>query len=391
MIHGVNHISLSVPSLEKALEFYCGLLGFEKVTTASWDTDSKTSRMYAEISRIEGTAANAAHLRGPNLVLEIFQFKEGGAKPQDPDRPIIDHGIAHFCLAVTELDSEYRRLKAAGMHFLGEPTVVGPGVRSVYGRDPFGNAIELEEAKGRSLASMSALEVIKNRIVTLALAVVFAAVFLGFTLWQTPSLWNSPLSAEDIEHYTAELEQHTVLPPDEKAAFIARVREWAAADDGRPVLLVNMMRYRDTLGELPAGIEFEGTPEEANDYYEQLVTPLALKRGEYPLIGGDAQATSLTASDAENANQWERVVVMRAPSRRAFIEFMADPAYGPTIPYKMAAMDVVLIPVDSQIVVPDLRWLLGGFLLIAFLFICWRRSASALRRTHLPTQPGESL
>ena len=120
MIHGVNHISLSVPSLEKALEFYCGLLGFEKVTTASWDVGSKMSRMYAEISRIEGTAAKAAHLRGPNLVLEIFEFKEGGAKPQDPKRPIIDHGIAHFCLAVSDLDGEYQRLKAAGMQFIAE-------------------------------------------------------------------------------------------------------------------------------------------------------------------------------------------------------------------------------------------------------------------------------
>ena len=38
------------------------------------------------------------------------------------------------------------------------------------------------------------------------------------------------------------------------------MREWAATDDGRPVLLVNLMRYRDRLGELPAAIEFEGTP-----------------------------------------------------------------------------------------------------------------------------------
>ncbi|MCB1695372.1 MAG: VOC family protein [Pseudomonadales bacterium] len=390
MIQGINHISLSVPSLDKALEFYCGLLGFELVDRASWQADSKISRIYSRITQIEGTAAEAAHVRGPNLVLEIFQFNAGGAKPQDPDRPVIDHGIAHFCLAVTELDNEYQRLKAAGMGFMGEPTKVAPGIRAVYGRDPFGNVIELEEAKGRALASMSGLEVIKNKVVTWGLALVFAALFLGFTLWQTPSLWSGPLTPEDIDHYAAELDRHTVLAPAEKAAFIARVREWAATDDGRPVLLVNLMRYRDRLGELPAAIEFEGTPGEANDYYEQLTVPLALKRGEYPLIGGDAQATSLTASDAEDANQWERVVVMRAPSRRAFIEFMADPAYGPTIPYKMAAADVVLIPVDAQIVVPDLRWLVGGLLLIAFLGVGWWRAARSLRRIHLPTRSGET-
>ena len=49
------------------------------------------------------------------------------------------------------------------MGFMGEPTKVAPGIRAVYGRDPFGNVIELEEAKGRALASMSGLEVIKTR------------------------------------------------------------------------------------------------------------------------------------------------------------------------------------------------------------------------------------
>jgi uncharacterized protein (DUF1330 family) len=239
-------------------------------------------------------------------------------------------------------------------------------------------------------ASVSALEVVKGRVFDLVLGAVLSVVFLGFTVWQTPWLWNAPISPDEIEQYAAQLEQHTVLPPEEKAAFIARVRDWAATDDGRPVLLVNLMRYRDTLGELPPGSDFE-TPNEANAYYEQVVTPLALKRGEYPLLGGDAQARSLTSSDAEDANQWERVVVMRAPSRRAFIEFMVDPAYGPTIPLKMAAADVVLIPIDAEIVIPDLRWLVGGFLLLLYLAIRWYRSARALRRVSLPRFTGESV
>lgn len=384
MILGVNHITVSVPSLEQAIEFYCGLLGFEKIARTSWDADSKMSRKARQIMGIEGTAADAAHLRGPNMVLEIFQFNAGNPATQNPDRPLVDHGITHMCLAVEDLDAEYQRLTAGGMKFLGEPAKVAPGVRSVYGRDPFGNVIELEEAAGRLLAGKSALAAVKDKVLPLALGVVFLAVFLAFLLWQTPSLWSSPLSPADIDHYTAELEKHTVLPPDEKAAFISRVREWAAGDDGRPVLLVNLMRYRDALGELPPGMVFRGTPTEANDHYENLVTPLALKRGEYPLVGGAAQARSLTASDFEDTNRWERVVVMRAPSRRAFIEFMADPAYGPTIPYKMAAADVVLIPVDAQIVVPDLRWLVGGLLLTLYLLICWRRAVRDLREATRP-------
>mgnify|MGYP000518616499 CR=1 FL=1 len=380
MIHGVNHIALSVPDLEQAIAFYGGLLGLEKVAQMSWDADSKTSEMASRILAVEGTAADAAHLRGPNMLLEIFQFKAGNAQTQDPERPVVDHGITHICFAVKDLDQEYTRLKAAGMKFHSEPVKVAPGVRAAYGRDPFGNVIELEEAAGRVLASKSALDVVKDKVVTRGLGAIFLALFLGFFLWQTPSLWNSPLTPAEIDHYAAELEKYLDEPPAEKAAFIQRVRQWAAGDDGRPVMLVNLMRYRDQLEELPPHIDFEGTPTEANAYYESLVAPLALKRGEYPLLGGNAQARSLIVSDVESASEWERVVVMRAPSRRAFIEFMADPAYGPTVPYKLAATDVVLIPIDAEMVVPDLRWIVGGLLLAVYLLIGWRRAAGELKR-----------
>ncbi len=379
MIQGVNHIAMSVPNLGKAIHFYCDLLGFEKVEQASWKADSEISEAVAKLTGIAGTAADAAHLRGSNMLIEVFQFRECNARAQDPDRPVIDHGITHICLAVQDLDQEYARLRAAGMRFDGVPTKVAPGVRSVYGRDPFGNVIELEEAAGRALAGQSAISFTKRKISNWALGTVFFALFAAFVLWQTPWLWNRPMSPADIDRYAAELEKHIDQPPADKAAFIARVRQWAAGDDGRPVLLVNLMRYRDKLGELPPNIKFQGTPQEANAHYESLVAPLALKRGEYPLIGGDAQARSLTASDADSANQWTRVVVMRAPSRRAFIEFMADPDYGPTVPYKHAAADVVLLPIGAQMVVPDLRWIVGGLLLVVYLLILWRRAANALR------------
>jgi catechol 2,3-dioxygenase-like lactoylglutathione lyase family enzyme len=99
---------------------------------------------------VPGTSARVCHLALENLLIELFQFGDCAPKPQDPARPVIDHGITHICLAVTGLDEEYARLSAAGMRFHSPPTDVGvPGVRTVYGRDPFGNVIELEEALGR--------------------------------------------------------------------------------------------------------------------------------------------------------------------------------------------------------------------------------------------------
>jgi len=379
MILGINHVSMSVPDLEQAIHFYSDLLGFKKLEQMGWAQGSKMGITADKITGATGTAGTAIHLRGPNLLIELFQFSGGNPKAQDPERPVIDHGITHFCLSVQNLDHEYARLKAAGVKFIGEPVQIAPGLRTVYGRDPFGNIIEFEEAKGRIDPAQSALSAVKDRVFTLGLAGVFALLFLALLLWQTPWLWNSPLSAEDIDGYAAALQEHVVMPDAEKAIFIQRMRDWAAKDDGRPVLMVNLMRYRDQLGELPAGMSFDGTPGEANQYYEKIVAPLALKRGEYPLIGGDAQSTSLLNSSVDKVD-WDRVVIMRAPSRRAFIEFMADPAYGPAVPYKFAAEDVVLIPIDAQMAIQDLRWVFGGLLLSLFFLIMWRRTVGKLKR-----------
>jgi uncharacterized protein (DUF1330 family) len=211
-----------------------------------------------------------------------------------------------------------------------------------------------------------------HRFEILLFAALLAA-FLGFFLWQSPALWRSALTPAEIDRYAAAMHQHLLQPPAEKAAFIARLREWAASDDGRPVLLLNLMRYHEQLGALPPSLDPQASPLEANATYEARVAALALKRGEYPLVGGAAQAQSLTPLDPAT-DRWDRVVVMRAPSRRAFIEFMADPAYGPNVPYKMAAADVVLIPLDAELSIPDLRWPVGGLLLTAFLSIGWYRA-----------------
>ena len=52
-------------------------------------------------------------------------------------------------------------------------------------------------------------------------------------------------------------------------------------------------------------------------------------------------------------------------------------AYGPAVPYKFASEDVVLIPVDGELIVPDLRWIVGGLLLVAYLVFLWRRAVRA--------------
>lgn len=155
MILGANHVAMSVPDMDKALAFYCDLLGFEQRTELGWP---KGSDKPDEILGI-ATSARVCHIGTTNLLIELFEFADCDPKPQDPNRPVIDHGITHLCLAVTDVDSEFERLSAAGMKFHSSaPVQIAPEVKTVYGRDPFGNVLEFEEVQGREIPNQPPVE-----------------------------------------------------------------------------------------------------------------------------------------------------------------------------------------------------------------------------------------
>jgi hypothetical protein len=137
--------------------------------------------------------------------------------------------------------------------------------------------------------------------------------------------------------------------------------------------MLNLMRYRKELHTLAGGPDFHGTPQEANDLYERDVAPLLLKRGGYPLVAGPPQGKNLVGFEPA-ADAWSRILVVRYPSRRAFLSLLADPEYGPLEPYKLMAVQLSLVPVSGAVVIPDLRWIVGGSLLVLFLSVGWLRA-----------------
>jgi catechol 2,3-dioxygenase-like lactoylglutathione lyase family enzyme len=140
-INGVHHIALSVPDLDKARKFYVGLLGFEEGPAGSW---APGTAMNDRIMRLTGSSGRAMFVRAGNIFLEFFEFATPKPAPLEPDRPVCNYGYTHMALDVTDLASIHTRLEAAGMDFHTIP-LDGYGVSTTYGRDPFGNVIELQE------------------------------------------------------------------------------------------------------------------------------------------------------------------------------------------------------------------------------------------------------
>jgi catechol 2,3-dioxygenase-like lactoylglutathione lyase family enzyme len=139
-IRGLHHVGISVPDLEAAVDFYVEAFGFRKILFESW----KESDVADGVLGLEGSAAGGVNLWTGNGVLELFEFSAPPSAPQDLDHPVNDHGINHVCLQVSDIHQEVARLGTLGMRFHSAPVGDGSGWFT-YGRDPWGNVIELVE------------------------------------------------------------------------------------------------------------------------------------------------------------------------------------------------------------------------------------------------------
>ena len=174
--------------------------------------------------------------------------------------------------------------------------------------------------------------------------------------------------------------------PSVQAAFLERMRAFGLSDDGRPVYMLNAMRYYPELKRGPGMDDVRGTPAEANAIYEKAVMPLLFRLGAYPLFGGQTMAIRADGKTHSNldgfepeTDDWSRILVVRYPSRRAFFELLSDSQWLKFARYKLAALDLVLVPTSGQIVIPDLRWVLGGICLMVFLGMGWLRAKGQSR------------
>jgi hypothetical protein len=163
------------------------------------------------------------------------------------------------------------------------------------------------------------------------------------------------------------------MPEGHIEPFVDRLRAWAEADDGKPVLMLNLIRFHNETARWPGAPEFAGTPREANAYYERSIAKLWLRNASYPIAAGDAQGRHLIEA-RPGERPLDAVRLVRCPSRRRFLQLLSDPSYSPYEPYKTMAMEIDLVPLEGT-VIPDLRWIVGGGLLALYLAVGWTRAS----------------
>lgn len=148
MIVGLHHVALVVTDLNEGIEFYSQHLGFELVDQFEWHGDNP---VIDSTIGLPGSAARGAMMRTSNAHVELWQYSvpESRDRRADPN----DRGYSHIALQVQGIAEEHARLSAAGMNFVGPPVDFGNS-SAIYGRDPFGNVVELYEIREESLPQL---------------------------------------------------------------------------------------------------------------------------------------------------------------------------------------------------------------------------------------------
>ena len=113
-------------------------------------------------------------------------------------------------------------------------------------------------------------------------------------------------------------------PKEANADLIARL------PDTGPVVMVNMLRLRDRA---------------AYTRYSELTMPLIKARGGTVIWAGDGEAVAY--GDAA-ADRWDYVVLVRYPSRAAFLVMLASPEYAAANVHREAAVEKHVIVASRE-------------------------------------------
>lgn len=142
MIRGIHHVSIHCRDLDRMMAFYKDAFGFEIVGEPFEWTHEPVLDVLLDVP---ASAAKGAMLRAGTCYLEMFEWQNPAPVVDKPLNPY-DKGYTHFAVDVgDDIEGEYERLKGLGMTF-GAPHPIDMGhVKSVYGRDPEGNVIELQQ------------------------------------------------------------------------------------------------------------------------------------------------------------------------------------------------------------------------------------------------------
>ena len=183
-----------------------------------------------------------------------------------------------------------------------------------------------------------------------------SAFYLVFFFWYTD--FRAPLSDQEIDAYVAER-----LANGSDPATIARAEKLFRNDTGRQFLMINAIDYNENPG-IVEGTEPGATAEDLMARYMEHMLPAMLARGSHPVIMGNAFSDSLDLIGIDGAEEWDSGAIFRYRSRRTLFDIVSNPEFSGKLHFKHAALaKTIAFPIETQLYLGDLRWMLGLLIL----------------------------
>jgi len=146
MFRGIHHVGVHVHDMERMIRFYEEAFGFQVVGEKFHFRESEALDTIIATPKAD---VKGVMLRAGNTYLELFQFITPKPDSADPKLPY-DKGYTHFCTDTDDIEADMSRLITAGMDFKGREPVDCGTIKTLYGWDPEGNIIEIQQCMADS-------------------------------------------------------------------------------------------------------------------------------------------------------------------------------------------------------------------------------------------------
>jgi catechol 2,3-dioxygenase-like lactoylglutathione lyase family enzyme len=135
-----HHVGLTVERLDRAVDFYCDVLGLDVVSRFSVGGEA-----FATGVGVDGASAEFAHLDAGDVRVELVSYDPEGDRVADSAVTVNQPGAAHVALSTADLDAFYESLPD-DVETQSPPQRTESGTRILFLRDPEGNLVEVLEA-----------------------------------------------------------------------------------------------------------------------------------------------------------------------------------------------------------------------------------------------------
>ena len=116
----------------------------------------------------------------------------------------------------------------------------------------------------------------------------------------------------------------------------------AGSDDESPIVMVNLVRFKDQA----TGIDEGKTGAEAYATYGEKIAPYLAE------VGGEVLTATSSVESIIGPDQpeWDAVILVRYPSRKAFISMVSNPGYQKEHEHRAAGLE------EARLILSDLNF-----------------------------------